>query len=234
MQISITKTPWLGIILIMLSLFLFGLYSLHQVLPGNNMVVAASWPDAAAAAAQPVTTTSSTQVKQVFTGLLGASAALKRIYQLDPAQYASTQQYNTWSYSTCSTAAMAEVINAYGHHYRVADVLSVESAIHEITPDLGLLEPVGIENTVARFGFQTYWPAHASLDDVINIANSGRPVIVGFPPALWSGGHLLVVTGGNSTTVFIADSSRLNIQSFTRANFLKYWVGFAAVVTPTS
>ncbi len=233
-QLNIGTTPLLGVVLILISLFLFGLYYLHQALPGNNMVVAAVWPDAAAAAAQPLTKTSATQTKQLFSGTVGASAALKRVYQLDPAQYDSMQQYNTWAYSTCSTAAMTEVINAYGHHYRLADVLNVESGIHEITPDLGLLEPVGIERTVARFGFQTYWPAHATLDDVINIANSGRPVIVGFPPALWSGGHLLVVTGGNSTTVFIADSSRLNIQAFTRTNFLKYWVGFAAVVTPMS
>jgi hypothetical protein len=58
------------------------------------------------------------------------------------------------------------------------------------------------------------------------------PVIVGFPPDRYPGGHLLVVTGGNSTTVFLADSSIWNLHSLSRARFLSYWEGFAAVVKP--
>src|SRR2546430_288539 len=57
---------------------------------------------------------------ELFTGLIGASKALKRISQVDPGQYASPQDYNTWWNAACSAASMTEVINAYGHNYRLA------------------------------------------------------------------------------------------------------------------
>ncbi len=73
-----------------------------------------------------------------------ASQHLTRLGQLDPAEYQSTQEFNTWAYSACSAAAMTEVINSYGHAYRITTVLETESAIYEITPQEGLLEEVGI------------------------------------------------------------------------------------------
>jgi len=127
---------------------------------------------------------------------------------------------------------MTEVINAYGHHYRVTDILKVESQIGEITPELGLVEEVGIQRTVARFGFKTTWGHNLSLDNVISVANQGRPVIVGFPPDRYAGGHLLVVIGGNSNNVFLADSSSYNRQVLSRTQFMQWWEGFYAIVTP--
>jgi hypothetical protein len=72
---------------------------------------------------------------------LNASQQLERLSQLDSAQYASPDEYNTWAYSACSAASMTEVFNAYGHHYRVTDILKVEAQIGEITPAMGLLRP---------------------------------------------------------------------------------------------
>ncbi|WP_069804709.1 C39 family peptidase [Thermogemmatispora onikobensis] len=161
-----------------------------------------------------------------------ATSHLMRINQLDPAQYDSQAQYQTWAYSACSAAAMTVVINAYGHNYRIADILKVESAIHEITPDQGLLEEVGIARTAARFRFNTQWGHNLSLDQMLAIANSGRPVIVSFPPDRFPGGHLLVVRGGNGSTVYLVDSSRLNYTSMARSRFLQLWGGFYAVLTP--
>jgi hypothetical protein len=155
-----------------------------------------------------------------------------RINQLDLAQYTSRQEYEVWSPSTCSTTAMTEVMNAYGRHYRIADVLHVQAGLHEITPELGLLEDTGIVRTVARFGFHAALHHDLSLDQIIALANSGEPVIVDFPPSQWPGGHLLVVVGGNATTVDVVDSSSLNIPSFSRARFLNLWAGFAALITP--
>jgi Peptidase_C39 like family len=157
---------------------------------------------------------------------------LVRLSQLDPGQYRSAAEYQTWAYSTCSTAAMAEVMNDYGHSYSITDVLAVESHIGAITPQLGLLSEDGIARTVARFGFQTTVGHSFTLDQVIDFANHGTPVIVSFPPQRYPHGHLLVVTGGNTTTISVADSSMWNIHSFTRPRFLWYWGGFAAVVRP--
>jgi ABC-type bacteriocin/lantibiotic exporter with double-glycine peptidase domain len=155
-----------------------------------------------------------------------------RLNQLDPGQYRSAAEYQTWAYSTCSTAAMTEVMNYYGHSYRITDVLAVESSIGAITPQLGLLFEDGIARTVSRFGFQTDAGHHFTLDQVIDLANHGTPVIVSFPPDRYPHGHLLVVTGGTQSSVTVADSSVWNIRSLPRSRFLSYWGGFAALVTP--
>jgi len=127
---------------------------------------------------------------------------------------------------------MTEVIDSYGHDYRITDILKVEAQIGEITPQQGLLEDIGIQRTAARFGFKTTWGHDLSLDQVINIASHGRPVIVSFPPDRYAGGHLLVVIGGDSIQVLVADSSILNHHAISRTQFLKWWEGFYAIVTP--
>lgn len=156
-----------------------------------------------------------------------------RINQLDPAQYNSFQDYQAWAYSTCSTAAMAEVANSYGHHYRIADILKVQARIKEITPALGLVEDAGIARTMTHFGFQTSWSYRLSLDQILQLADTGTPVIVSWPPARYPQGHLVVVESGTATTISIADSSRYDRHTLSRAQFLAWWGGFSAVVTPT-
>lgn len=230
--LSGTYAPWLGLLLILLSLFIFGLYSLHNLLSDNELIINNQWPDVATAAAPPAASKTDLQLSQLFPGTIGASQALKRISQLDPGQYSSTAEFNTWAYSACSAAAMTEIINAYGHNYDITNILTVEANLHQISSQLGLLSGHGIDLTVERFGFKTYWPSNPSLDEIIQIANSGRPVMVGFPPSRWNGGHLLIVRGGNSQNVFLADSSSYNMTSLTRQQFMKYWAGFAVVITP--
>ena len=163
---------------------------------------------------------------------LNVSKQLVRISQLDPAQYSSSAEWSLWAYSACSTASMTEVFDAYGRNYRITDVLKVESQIGAITPQMGLLDPSGIQQTAAQFGFKTDWGNSWSLDRVINTANSGKPVIVGFPPDRYAGGHLLVVIGGDSNYVYLADSSSWNHRMLTHDQFLQWWAGYAAVVTP--
>ncbi len=214
-------TPWLGIALILLVIFLIGMLLLKTTVLNVTM------------AAMGLSSSSSTsQQLQAPVPQFHASQALVRISQLDPAQYSSTQEYEVWAYSTCSTAAMTEVINSYGHHYRITDILKVEAQIGEITPQEGLLEDVGIARTVAHFGFKTTWGYNLTLDQIISIANHGRPVIVGWPPATYAGGHLVVVTGGNSNLVYLADSSLYNRHSLTHQQFMQWWRGFYAIVTP--
>lgn len=161
-----------------------------------------------------------------------AARHLVRVGQLDPGQYASTQQYLTWAYSTCSTAAMTEVANYYGRNYHITDILAVEARIGEITPEQGLLDDAGVARTMAHFGFVTSWGYGRSLDQVVVLANGGMPVIVAFPPSRYPGGHLLVVIGGDGAQVEVVDSSLYNRTSFSRKRFLELWAGFAAVVTP--
>ncbi|SRR6266571_1950645 len=219
------SAPWLGITLILVSIFLLCIYLLRTLLPDSAFIIAAPWSNSN-------TSSNSSPAQSVPQGLTGASLMLVRISQLDPSQYDSTQEYGMWAYSACSAAAMTELINAYGHHFRIGDILKVEIQLHEITPDLGLLEPVGIERTVARFGFKTSWGMKLSLNQIIASGNSGTPVIVSFPPDRYAGGHVLVVTGGSGDYVYTADSSLWNNHSFTRENFMQLWGGFSAIVTP--
>lgn len=215
--------PWSVVVIGIISLFVLSLFAFNLVMP-HNPVFNLTWlsnnsQDQSTPAANAPT-------------LYGASQNLARIGQLDPAQYNSAQDYSLWSYSACSTAAMTEVINAYGHHFRIADILKVEASLGEITPSLGLVEDVGVARTMAKFGFNTNWGYSLSYDQVIATANQGEPVIVSWPPSRYTGGHLVVVLGGNSQTIVIADSSRYNRHSLTRAQFMAWWAGFSAVATP--
>jgi len=212
---------WQVIAIGLVCIFIFGLFTWNFVLPHRALSSFVLFNQDVSAAPQqkPAPTY---QVAQ----------HLVRIGQLDPVQYTSSQEYTLWAYSTCSTAAMTEVMDAYGRHYRVTDVLQVEARIGEITPQLGLLEEVGIARTVAYFGFKTTWGHNLTLDQVIAIANQGKPVIVGFPPDRYDGGHLIVVIGGNGSEVLVADSSLWNRHAISRAQFLAWWEGFSAIVTP--
>src|SRR5260370_25966502 len=128
---------------------------------------------------------------------------------------------------------MTAVINAYGYDYRLADVLKVEAGLSEITPESGLQHGASsIARTVASFGFSAHALDNPSLDDVLKLANAGTPVIVDWPPQRWQGGHILVVRGGDEQNVDLVDSSQLNLQSMKHSTFLKYWAGFAVVVSP--
>jgi hypothetical protein len=217
--------PWTMIAGGLICTFVLFFYLLGTLLPHQPLLgylsLASSGPAATATAAadSPVI-------------LRGASLSLVRVGQVDPSQYNTQQEFNTWAYSACSAAAMTEVINAYGYEFRVIDILKVESRLHEITPELGLLEDVGIARTVAQFGFKTSWGHNFTLDQVIAVANSGTPVIVSFPPDRYAGGHLLVVKGGSGNYVYLADSSLYDRHSLTRPDFMKWWGGFYAIVTP--
>lgn len=213
---------WTRTIISIVAIFLFGLFLLNILFPHHP-----SWNFMMLYSNSASKAQSSQNTPQ-----LNASKSLARLSQLDPTQYASNQEFTTWAYSACSTASLTEVLDAYGRHFRITDVLKVEASLGEITPQLGLLEEVGIQRTAAQFGFKTTWGHNLSLDQIINIANQGRPVIVSFPPDRYDGGHLLVVTGGNSSIVKLADSSLWNRQSLSRAQFLQWWEGFYAIVTP--
>lgn len=224
------ETPWLGLGIVLLAFLICGMYTLRQVVPNSALILANSLSGANTAQAQAASQTNTSN--KVL--LIGASKALIRINQVDPNSYSSTQEYNTWWPSTCSAASMTEVINSYGHNYKLSDILHVESGLNEITPDLGLVEPSGIAKTVAKFNFSANYLNNPSLDDVMKAANNGTPVIVSFPPSRWAGGHILVVIGGDNNYVYLADSSRLDMRAMTHAIFMKYWAGFAVIVTPSA
>lgn len=157
---------------------------------------------------------------------------LVRIYAYDRTEYNNQDEYNIWASSACSAITMTEVINAFWGYqrYRTTDILTQERLAQAITPDAGLLQDGDIEKTMRRFGFVVNWGYKWSLQQIIDIGNAGQPVIVSFPPP-W--GHILVVHGGDANNVFLADSSKLNLTTYPRVEFLKHWRGYVALATPS-
>src|SRR5258708_27505632 len=217
--------PWKAITVGLVSLFILGLFSLNNLRAHPALLSFVLFNTNPAATTTPATPASQHAPQY------NASQNLVRLGQVDPGQYNSPQEFNLWAYSACSTAALTEVINAYGHHYRITDILKVEAQIGEITPQLGLVEEAGIQRTAAQFGFKTSWGHTLSLDQVITIANHGRPVIVSFPPDRYAGGHLLVVTGGDRKYGFPAGLSPFKRHSPSPAPFFNLWEGISATFT---
>src|SRR5262249_14526394 len=89
-----------------------------------------------------------------------------------PDQYDSTAQFNTWSGASCSTAATAEVLTAWG-----VPKMTIGRAIDEmgsyISPNAGLLSMVdGFQQVAAKHGFRGDFSSNLSYSDILYITNS--------------------------------------------------------------
>ena len=162
-----------------------------------------------------------------------ASVRLVRIDSASPKQYYTSYQLNVWSYSSCSGIAMAMVMNAYGRHLIAADVLQEELKLGVWDIHLGLLREQGIALTASYYGFNADLSHARTLQDIVAIANKGQPIIVGIRDSYYfPGGHILVLRGGDSQYVYLADSSPANFQRMSYSMFSGMWQGFSAVLTP--
>ncbi|MGZ3618450.1 MAG: hypothetical protein ACXWOL_17425, partial [Ktedonobacteraceae bacterium] len=102
------------------------------------------------------------------------------------------------------------------------DVLEVEYKLGVYDPGTtptnsrGLLPPgqIGLDKTAAYFGFASDYSKNVSLGDLIAMANSGTPSIISIPT------HVMIITGGDSKYVNIADSGGLRLTTVTREQFL--------------
>jgi len=157
-------------------------------------------------------------------------STITRIDQTSQSQYINQQEYNTWYQSACSAAAITEVLNALGGHYTIHDALSAEINAQQISPEAGMLNGfTSIQQTVNALGYQAS-QVYGGIDGIVSTANAGIPVLVSMQSSDWPGGHILVVTGGDGSTINIIDSWTTNRTSFSRADFAHHWTGLAAKV----
>lgn len=156
-----------------------------------------------------------------------ASARIVRVDSAARDQYATIDQYQVWSYSSCSGISLEEVMNAYGRHYIASDVLQVEQNMGIWNTYQGLTggEP-GMARAAAYFGFQASSSPPRTLQAVIDTANQGYPVIIGSP------GHIMVVKGGDANYVYVVDSSPANRTIMTHDQFMNFWDGFSVLIKP--
>jgi len=166
---------------------------------------------------------------------LTPSSQLARIDSAARNQYHTDYQWQVWAYSSCSGIAMQMVMNAHGRHLIAADVLEVEDRLGVWNVNLGLLRDDGIALTADHFGFDASLSHSQTVQEVVAIANKGRPVIVSVrDSSYFPGGHLFVIHGGDGGSVYIADSSPANFTRMTHGRFAGMWQGFSAVLTPRS
>jgi len=158
-----------------------------------------------------------------------ASARILRIDSAARNQYYNDDQYQSWSYSSCSGISLVEVMNSYGRKFIASDSLQVEWDMGIWNSVQGLTggEP-GMARAAAHFGFQTNPNPPRTLENLILTANKGFPVIVG------STGHILVVKGGDANFVYLVDSAPPNRQRMTHDQFMSFWNGFSVLITPES
>ncbi len=156
-----------------------------------------------------------------------ASSRIVRVNSADRNQYATQSEYQVWSWSSCSGISLEEVMNAYGHHYIASDVLQVEQNMGIWNTYDGLTggEPA-MARAAAYFGFKASSTPPRTLQDLIDVANSGMPVIVGIP------GHIMVVKGGDANNVYVVDSSMTNRTVLTHTQFMNIWDKFSVLITP--
>ena len=158
---------------------------------------------------------------------LTASARLVRVDSASRNQYYNDYQLQVWSYASCSGISLEEVMNAYGRHLIAADVLQVEQNLGVWDTYNGLTGgETGMAQAANYFGFKASPNPPRTLQDLINVTNKGFPVIVGMP------GHILVVRGGDSRYVYLADSAPANRTVMTHQDFLSVWNGFSVLITP--
>jgi len=149
-----------------------------------------------------------------------------RIDQTDRSQYVSQQEWATWHGVSCSAASMVYVLNGLGGHYIIHDVLQAETG--QISTKVGLFTGFdGIAKTVNNLGFYVV-QGPASFN---GLAASKAPVIISMQSSEWPGGHVLVVTGGDTSNLQVMDPWTTNKTSISRSDFSAQWTGLSALVT---
>ena len=140
--------------------------------------------------------------------------------------YNSQAQFNQWWGSACSAAVLAEVLTAYG-----VPNATIGKMIDELGSDIstryGLMTYDGFNKVAQKHGFRAdiYVDRHLTYHQMQYLTNTlGLPVIVnvratsGYYHYL-SGGHFLVMTGGDSKSIRLVDSSLYYIKSLPLGTF---------------
>ncbi len=169
---------------------------------------------------------------------------VKPIIQADiNAGYDSREQHDIWWNSSCSAAAMTEILRAWGvQNVTIGQLIDLMSA-HEppyITSWGGLMSQDAWSYVMTSYHMRAVVHTNRSMsynDIVRTIANQGIPVVIGvrdsgerYYPA-FSVGHFLVAVGGDAAGLRIVDSSlyRIAYLPYDKLNYL--WDGLTVVIT---
>lgn len=155
-----------------------------------------------------------------------------------PDLYDSTAQFNDWWDAACSAAVSSEVLTAWGvPHATIGKLIDVMQP--DISLNGGLLTMHGFVRGASAFGYRADISSSLTYKQMLYLTNTlGLPVIVNVRISygyyhFFSGGHFLVMTGGDSQGLRIVDSSEYYIKYLPLATFNSMFTGITAVIVPS-
>lgn len=135
--------------------------------------------------------------------------------------YDSKAQFDLWAGSACSAATLAEILTAYGlPHMTIGRMIREFGA--DISPQWGLLTYDAFNKVASRYGLRAdvYLSNNPlSYKQMLYLTNTlGIPVVVNMRATTGyyhylSGGHILVMTGGDNSRIRLVDSSLYYMKS---------------------
>jgi uncharacterized protein YvpB len=149
-------------------------------------------------------------------------ASIKGSDQTAVGEYDSAAQARAWGYSTCSAASLTAVLRAAGQDVKIADVMKQMPG--GMTIALGLVSRPSLVNAANKFGARATDDV-SSYDALKQATDNGQPVLVDVRSAKFPEGHWIVVTGVDDNGVRTADSSRYNMTSMPKGDFMRTWSG---------
>lgn len=153
--------------------------------------------------------------------------------------YNSQAQFNQWWGAACSAAVLAEVLSAYG-----VPNATIGKMIDELGPDIspswGLTSYDAFNKVAAKHGFRAdiYVDRHLTYHQMQYLTNTlGLPVIVNVRASTGyyhylSGGHFMVMTGGDGNAIRLVDSSLYYIKSLPLGTFNGMFRQRTVVIVP--
>ena len=170
------------------------------------------------------------------------AAAITRLVQPEtqgtrPDLYDSYAQFNDWWDAACSAAVMSEVLTAWEvPHVTIGKMIDVMQP--DISLNGGLLTTHGFTRGAAAFGYRADISQSLTYKQMEYITNTlGLPIIVNVRISygyyhFFSGGHFLVMTGGDDQGLRIVDSSEYYIHYLPKDTFDSMFTGVTAVIVP--
>jgi hypothetical protein len=207
---------------LLISLVLYYVLSSGLQVVGQPGLPLAPFPWAASngAASGVIASVGSAQTPYRFDGKMASRVQpMTQMKRVD--LYDSRAQFSRWAGAACSAASLAEVLAAYGlPHMTIGRMIREMGA--DISPNWGLLTYSAFNKVVSKYGLRAdvYLADNPlSYKQMLYLTNTlGIPVLVNMRATTGyyhylSGGHVLVMTGGNSSRIRLTDSSLYYIKS---------------------
>jgi hypothetical protein len=146
--------------------------------------------------------------------------SIKGFDQTKVDEYENVGQARAWGYSTCSAASLTAVLKAAGQDVKVADVMKEMPG--GMTIKLGLVSRPSLVNAANHFGAKATDDV-TSYDALKQATENGQPVLVDIRNGKFAEGHWIVVTGVDDNGIQCADSSRYDMTTMPKGEFMRSW-----------